>query len=46
MEIINGMERRRRWRAEDKLRIVVEVKAPGACFAEVACRHDVGRGLL
>ena len=41
MEIIDGMERRRRWRAEDKLRIVAEVEAPGACFAEVARRHDV-----
>ncbi|MFC4170357.1 IS66-like element accessory protein TnpA [Teichococcus aestuarii] len=46
MEIINGLERRRRWRAEDKLRIVAEVEAPGACFAEVARRHDVSRGLL
>jgi transposase len=46
MEIINGVERRRRWRAEDKLRIVAEVEAPGACFAEVARRHDVSRGLL
>lgn len=46
MEIISGVERRRRWRAEDKLRIVAEVEAPGACFAEVARRHDVSRGLL
>jgi len=46
MEIINGVERRRRWRTEDKLRIVAEVEAPGACFAEVARRHDVSRSLL
>lgn len=46
MEIISGVERRRRWRVEDKLRIVAEVEAPGACFAEVARRHDVSRGLL
>jgi transposase-like protein len=46
MEIINGVERRRRWQAEDKLRIVAEVEAPGACFAKVARRHDVGRDLL
>lgn len=33
MEIITGAERRRRWRDEDKLRIVAEAKAPGAVFA-------------
>jgi transposase len=46
MEIIAGFERRRRWRAEDKLRIVAELEQPGACFAEVARRHEVSRGLL
>lgn len=46
MEIITGVERRRRWRAEEKLRIVAELDQPGACFADVARRHDVSRGLL
>lgn len=46
MEIITGVERRRRWRPEEKLRIVAEVEQPGACFADVARRHDVSRGLL
>jgi len=46
MEIITGVERRRRWRPEEKLGIVAETEAPGACFAEVARRHDVSRGLL
>ena len=46
MEIISGVERRRRWRAEDKLRIVAEVEQPGASFVEVARRYDVSRGLL
>jgi transposase len=46
MEIITGVERRRRWRLEEKLRIVAEVEQPGACFADVARRHDVSRGLL
>ena len=42
MEIITGVERRRRWRPEDKLRIVAEeAEQPDACFAEVAWRHDV-----
>jgi transposase len=46
MEIITGVERRRHWRTEDKLRIVAEAERPGACFAEVARRHEVSRGLL
>lgn len=46
MEIITGVERRRRWRDEDKLRIVAEAEAPGAVFAEVARRHEVSRGQL
>ena len=46
MEIITGVERRRRWRVDEKLRIVAELERPGACFAEVARRHDVSRGLL
>ncbi len=46
MEIITGIERRRRWRPEEKLRIVAETEVPGACFAEVAKHHDVSRGLL
>ncbi len=46
MEIITGSERRRRWRLEEKLRIVAEVERPGALFADVARRHEVSRGLL
>ena len=46
MEIITGVERRRRWRLEDKLRIVAETERPGACFIEVARRHEVCRSLL
>ena len=46
MEIITGIERRRRWRVEDKLRIVAETEQPGACFADVARRHEISRGLL
>jgi len=46
MEVITGAERRRRWRLEEKLRIVAEVEAPGASFAAVARRHEVSRGLL
>lgn len=30
MQIITGVERQRRWRLEDKLRIVAEAEQPGA----------------
>ena len=46
MEIITGVERRRHWRLEDKLRIVAEAERPGARFVEVARRHEVSRSLL
>lgn len=46
MEILSGVERRRRWRLEEKLRIVAEAEAPGAVVADVARRHDVSRGQL
>jgi transposase len=46
MEVITGVERRRRWRVEEKLRIVAEVEQPGASHAEIARRYDVSRGLL
>jgi transposase len=46
MEIITGVERRRRWRPEEKLRILAELEEPGVTVAEVARRHEVSRGLL
>jgi transposase len=46
MEIIAGVERRRRWRLEGKLRTVAEAGEPGARFAEVARRHEVSRSVL
>ena len=46
MEIITGVERRRRWRAEEKLRILAELGEPGVRFADVARRHEISRGLL
>ena len=46
MEIITGVERRRRWRVEEKLRIVAECEQPGASLARVARQHDVSSGLL
>lgn len=46
MDVITVAERRRRWRDEDKPRIVAEVEAPGAVFALVAWRHEISRGQL
>jgi transposase len=46
MEIITGVERRRQWRDEEKLRILAELDQPGVKFSEVARRHDISRGLL
>jgi transposase len=41
VDIRVGVGRRRRWRAEDKGRIVAESYAPGAVVSEVARRHDI-----
>lgn len=46
MEIITGVERRRRWRPEEKLRILAELEEPGVTLAEVARRHEISWGLL
>jgi transposase len=45
-EVLAGPERRRRWSAEEKARIVAELGRAGARGAEVARRHGVSRGLL
>jgi len=46
LEIISGVERRRRWSAADKLRIVAEADEPGSKVAEVARRHEISRSIL
>ena len=46
LEIISGVERRRRWSVADKLRIVAEADKPGATVAEVARRHEISRSIL
>jgi len=45
-EIISTVERRRQWPAEEKLRIMSELLAPGATIAAVADRHGVCRSQL
>ena len=44
--VLSGPERRRRWTAAEKARIIEESLAPGAGVAEVARRHDVHPNLL
>jgi transposase len=46
IDIRVGVERRRRWRREDKLRIVRESLAPNVVVTEVARRHELSTGLL
>ena len=40
-EVRSGVVRRRRWRAEEKGRIVARAVVPGAVVAEVARQHDL-----
>src|SRR5690349_24521964 len=46
MEIITGIERRRRWSVEEKLRVVAETEQPGSGIAEIARKYEISRGLL
>ncbi len=41
MEIISGIERRRRWSKTTKLEILAEADQPGARIGDVARRHDI-----
>lgn len=44
--VLSGPERRRRWSASEKARIVEESLQPGAVVKAVAHRHDVHPNLL
>lgn len=46
VEVITGVERRRRWSDEEKRAIVAESFVPGAVVAEVARRVDVSPGQI
>ena len=46
VEVITGRQRRRRWTAAEKARIVAQSAVPGANVSEVARRCGVNRGLL
>ena len=44
--VFSGPERRRRWSEEERLRILSEAFAPGACVADVCRRHDISSALI
>jgi transposase len=46
VDVISGVERRRRWSADQKRAIVVAAFSPGAVVAEVARRADVNSGQI
>lgn len=41
IEVIRGVERRRRWSVEEKLSILAETAQPGATVSGTARRHDL-----
>jgi len=46
MTLLTGPERRRRWSADDRVRILEASFAPGAVVADVARRFDVSTSLI
>jgi transposase len=46
VEVLSGVERRRRWSDDEKARIIEETLVPGARVAEVARRHGVSASLV
>ena len=46
VEVLGGLERRRRWSRDDKVRIVEETLAPGAKVTEVARRNGVAASVV
>jgi transposase len=46
IDVINGVERRRKWADETKIGLVAEALAPGAVVSDVARRHDINPSQL
>ena len=46
VEVLAGVERRRRWHWDEKIRLVEETLIPGVTVAEVGRRHGVALSLL
>jgi Transposase len=45
-EVLDGVERRRRWSRGDKMRITEETLAPCAVVTEIARRHGIATSLV
>src|SRR5712671_2344076 len=46
VEVLGGVERRRRWSRDDKMRVIEETLAPGAVVTEIARRHGTAMRLV
>lgn len=46
VEVLGGVERRRRWSSDEKTRIVEETLVPGGKVSEVARRHGIAASLV
>ena len=46
VEVLGGVERRRRWSSDEKVRLVEETLVPGAKVSEVARRNGISASLL
>jgi transposase len=46
VEVLGGVERRRRWSSDEKMRLVEETLVPGAKISEVARRNGISASLL
>jgi transposase len=46
VEVLDGVERRRRWSHDDKMRIIEETLAPGAKVTEVARRNGIAASVV
>jgi transposase len=44
--VFGGPERRRRWREDERAKILAEAFSPGACVARVARQYDVSTALV
>ena len=46
VEVLGGVERRRRWSSDEKTRLIEETLVPGARVSEVARRNGISASLL
>jgi len=44
--VFGGPERRRRWREDERAKILAEAFSPGACVARIARQYDVSTALV